>query len=373
MASAFVAARGLDVRDVLAFGTHAPGELDRSIRWMLSAHPYPDARSVAAAEAALAMARAVAADETLVLLLSGGASALVAAPVDGVTLAEKVAATRRMMEGGADIGTLNTVRKHLSRVKAGRLAAACAGRTLTLAISDVVGDDLSIIGSGPGVADPSTWAEAARALDRYGVDIPGVRAAVTRGLAGELAETPKPGDAALGRAGAHVIGRRADALTGARAAAERLGYAAIVAPDAITGEARVSAGAWLAHVTGLTGDARRPVCVLSGGETTVQVRGAGRGGRNQEFALALARPMAAVAGPAVAASVGTDGIDGSTDVAGGLVDSTTLARGAAHGAGDPERYLDANDSGAFFAALGDAIRTGRTDTNVGDLQVLLLG
>jgi hydroxypyruvate reductase len=373
MASAFVRSRGLDVRGAVAIGTHASSDLDSAVHWMLSSHPFPDERSVAAAETALAMAAAVGRDETLVLLLSGGASALMAAPVDGVTLQDKVEAARRMMEAGADIEALNTVRKHLSRVKGGRLAAACAGRTLTLAISDVVGDDLSVIGSGPGVADPSTWADAGRALDRFGAGSSAVRAMVARGANGAAPETPKPGDAALARVSAHVIGRRADALAGALAAAERLGYRATVMPGAVTGEARITAPEWLARAAELLAGAGRPVCLLSGGETTVRVRGSGRGGRNQEFALALARPITTIAGPAVAASAGTDGIDGSTDAAGAMVDSTTVARAAALGLGDLERYLDHNDSGAFFQALGDSIRTGPTDTNVGDLQILLLG
>jgi hydroxypyruvate reductase len=278
-----------------------------------------------------------------------------------------------MMAAGADIQALNTVRKHLSRVKGGRLAATCAGRTLTLAISDVVGDDLSVIGSGPGVADASMWVDAARALDRCAAGSASVRALVARGVAGELPETPKPGDAALARVSAYVIGRRVDALAGAQAAAERLGYRTLALRDAVTGEARQIAGAWLARVSALAAGARRPVCVLSGGETTVRVRGTGRGGRNHEFALALARSVARLDGPAVAASAGTDGIDGSTDAAGAIVDSSTLARAAAKALADPERYLDHNDSAAFFEPLGDTIQTGRTDTNVGDMQILLLG
>lgn len=374
MAASFAAAPHLAIRRAVAIGTHAPPELPPVVEWMESSHPFPDERSEAAGRRAVAVAEGVHSGEVLVILLSGGASALMAAPLDGLSLADKIATTRTMMNAGADIHALNTVRRHLSRVKGGRLAAACVGTTITLAISDVVGDDLHAIGSGPGVPDATTWADAAAALERFGAGghVPSVREIVRRGLAGEVADTPKPGHPALGRAIARVIGSRRDAMEGARQDAQARGYAVIVMAEPVTGEAREVAPEWLARARARAGGARR-VCVISSGETTVRVTGSGRGGRNLEFALALAEPLSRWAGVTVAAaSVGTDGIDGSSGVAGGVVDSTTLARAEARGLERPGHYFAANDSLAFFAPLDDTVRLGRTDTNVGDLQVMLI-
>ena len=373
MAAAFVAVPHLAIRGALAIGTHTDTDLPPSIEWIESSHPYPDTRSERAGDRALAVAQGVHSGEALVILLSGGASALMAAPVAGVSLEDKIAATRLMMNAGADIVALNTVRRHLSKVKGGRLAAASVGVTVTLAISDVVGDDLSAIGSGPGVPDPTTWADAESALDRFGGAAHGerVRAVIRQGLSGALADTPKPGHASLARSKARVIGSRQDAMAGARQAAIDKGYHAIVITEPITGEARTAAPAWLARVRGLLADAPRPACVISSGETTVRVTGSGRGGRNLEFALALAGDLAAIPS-CVMASIGTDGIDGSSGVAGGCVDATTIARASQAGLDPPANYLAANDSFAFFSALDDVVRLGRTDTNVGDLQVLLI-
>ena len=313
-------------------------------------------------------------DEHLVLLLSGGASALMCEAVDGLSFEQKLEATRAFMLAGADIHQLNALRKHLSRVKGGRLAAACPGATTTLALSDVIGDDLSVIGSGPGLPDPSTWAdvaeaiEARRAWDRMP---PEVSLRIRAGCAGHLADTPKASDDALARADGFVVGRAADALEAAREAARNLGYAAVVMSERLTGEARVVAPGWLSRAVALARQHGGRVCVLSAGETTVRVTGNGVGGRNLEFALALAEPMAGL-GSAVAASVGTDGIDGASDVAGAVVDAATLRRAVARGLPAPTDVLDRNDSFNFFAPLGDTMRTGRTDTNVGDIQVLLV-
>jgi hydroxypyruvate reductase len=245
-----------------------------------------------------------------------------------------------------------------------------------LAVSDVVGDDLSVIGSGPGVGDPSTWREALAHLMRWGgpsAHRPSVVALCDRGAAGELPDTPAPGSADLARADARLIGSARDAIEGSRRAAERLGYQVVVLPEPVVGEARIAAAAWLASARRAIAAVPAPACVLSAGETTVQVVGRGSGGRNQEFALALARAVQSASTSLVAASVGTDGIDGPTDAGGALVDSTTLARAAAAGLGEPEFYLDANDAYAYFAPLGDHIRPGPTGTNVGDLQVLMVG
>jgi glycerate 2-kinase len=367
-----------------------PPPLPSNVEWRQAAHPLPDERSVAAASRALAVARAVPPDETLLILLSGGASALMAMPMDGISLTDKQHVVNAMLKGGADIHALNTLRKHLSAVKGGRLAAACRARTITLAISDVVGDDLAVIGSGPGIPDPSTWRDAAAAFDRYvAVDQqpPSVMALLAKGLAGELPDTPKPRDAVSARVIARVIAGRFDAMAGAREAAERLGYDVEVIHEPVVGDASKAAVAWFERVAGIVGAVREGTptrkvralgtpppplrrCVISSGETTVRVTGSGQGGRNQEFVLALAEALSGMDDEVVAASVGTDGIDGPTDAAGALVDSTTFSRATALGV-YPAAYLDDNNSYAFFDALGDLIRTGATGTNVGDLQVII--
>ena len=362
------------VRAAVAVGTHHHRPLPPGVEWLPSAHPVPDARSVAAARRALDLAGRVPEDEECLLLLSGGASALLAAPIDGVALADKQATVRTLLAAGADIHALNTVRKHLSAIKGGRLAAACRGRLATLAISDVAGDDLRVIGSVPGVPYPSTWNDVSALLARFGGDAAYPQAVVDatrRGVAGDLPDTPKPGDPRLARATARVLGGRAQAMAAAAAAAAGRGYRVIVADAAVTGEARERAPRWLDEAIAAAASGGGPACVVSSGETTVRVNGRGRGGRNQEFALALAAGLARRGGTAPAASLGTDGIDGPTDAAGAIVDATTLARARAAGV-DAHDHLARNDAYAFFDAIGDLVRTGPTDTNVGDLQILLL-
>ena len=373
MAAAFLSERDLQVRQALVIGTHLHPDLPATVEWIESSHPYPDRRSEHAGNRAIVVAQSVHSGDALVILLSGGASALMAAPVAGITLADKIATTRLMMESGADIHALNTVRRHLSKVKGGRLAASCVGTTVTLAISDVVGDDLNAIGSGPGVADRTTWADAAAMVERFGGDahLSEVRHVIERGLGGAIPDTPKPGDASLRRSQAMVIGSRVDAMAGAKQAAFERGYHPIVIAEPVTGEAREMAPRWLARARELARGVNEPACVISSGETTVRVTGPGRGGRNLEFALAVAEAMASPAHMALA-SIGTDGIDGSSGVAGAIVDSTSMARASALGLESPGTYLAANDSLAFFARLDDVVRLGRTDTNVGDLQVILI-
>lgn len=373
MAAAYHQAASVRPAAMLAIGTHGRELLPAGIEWIEAGHPFPDARSQAAGDRAVAIAQRVPSGEVLVILLSGGASALMAAPLDGISLEEKIATTRLMMNSGADIHALNTVRRHLSKVKGGRLAAECVGMTITIALSDVVGDDLCAIGSGPGVPDPTTWNDAAAALDRYGGEAhaPSVRFLVARGKSGKLPDTPKAGDSSMRRARAKVIGSRLNAMEGARDAALALGYRTMIDWDAVTGEARESAPKWLERVQRAAQNATPPMCFITSGETTVTVTGNGRGGRNLEFALALAEPLSSLASCSVA-SVGTDGIDGTSGVAGAIVDSTTLLRARERGLEAPGKYLATNDSLAFFAPLDDAVRLGRTDTNVGDLQVALI-
>lgn len=278
------------------------------------------------------------------------------------------------MTGGADITALNALRKHLSRVKGGRLAAACPGLVRTFAVSDVIGDDLSVIGSGPTVPDPSTWRDAMAAATAYGgLDgLPAqVRAILEDGVAGRRDDTPKPGDPRLARARAAVIGGRREAMAGARAASEALGYDAVVVDAPVRGEAREAASAWWHAALAARRNGARPCAVISSGETTVRVRGRGRGGRNQEFAAALIDRLDNLSTAPVVASVGTDGIDGPTDAAGALVDAGSAARARATGR-DVAAALTDNDCYPCLEGLGDLLRFGATGTNVGDLQVLLV-
>jgi hydroxypyruvate reductase len=327
------------------------------------------------ARRALEIARAASSDDVLIVLLSGGGSALMALPAPGISLTDKQQTARTLMARSADIYELNTVRKHLSAIKGGRLAAASPGRVLTLAVSDVVGDDLSVIASGPTVADESTFTDALDVLSQRDIDSypASVVLHLRRGAAGEIEETPKTGDPRLARAEAHVIGPQRGAIEGAKRAAEELGYHVHIVPEPIIGEARLSARAHVATVSRLPSSLPRPLCVISSGETTVNVIGHGKGGRNQEFALAMASSLDTLGAHVVAASIGTDGIDGPTDAAGALVDPATLARAAAAGLPHAQTYLDDNNAYEFFDRLGDLIRTGPTNTNVGDLQIILIG
>jgi hydroxypyruvate reductase len=355
----------------------APGgpestRLDGRFEFVAGGHPIPTPDSERGGRRALAIAGQTTPDQLMLVLLSGGASALMAVPADGLALEDKRRTTDALLRAGADIHALNTVRKHLSAVKGGRLAAEARGPSWTLAISDVVGDDPSVIGSGPTVADRSTFADAHDVLRRFGgLDAfpSAVVSHLERGRTGIVADTPKPGDPRLARSDVRVIGRRHDAMQGARAQAEGLGYRVEVLDAPVVGFARDAAAAHLRGLAGLACGAGGPLCVVSSGETTVRVVGSGRGGRNQEFALAAAEPLAAFE-RAVGASVGTDGIDGPTDAAGAIVDSRTIARAARAGLA-PSRFLSDNNSYEFFRTLDDLILTGPTGTNVGDLQIFL--
>jgi hydroxypyruvate reductase len=363
------------VRAGVVIGATAAADLPAQLDACVGGHPVPTADSERAGNRALEIAGALAADESLIVLLSGGASALMAVPADGLALDDKRRTTKELLRAGADIHALNAVRKHLSAIKGGWLAARTSGSCRTFAVSDVVGDDLSVIASGPTVPDSSTFADALDVLRRSGgVDAypAAVVAHLEAGGRGSVPETPKPGDRRLSRADAMVIGGRRDAMDGAAREAEARGYHVMRIDAAVIGEARVAARSHLRAVAARVAGVGRPVCVVSTGETTVHVTGRGKGGRNQEFALAAAAPLASLGVPAVIASVGTDGIDGPTDAAGALVDAATIARAQKGGLGAPDGYLDDNNAYAFFEALGDLIHTGPTDTNVGDLQVILL-
>jgi len=299
---------------------------------------------------------------------------LLAVPADDLTLEDKRAATGLLLKAGADIYALNTVRKHLSMIKGGRLAAACRAPSHTLVLSDVVGDDLSFIASGPTVADPSTYADALRVLDEFGgrdAYPPAIVAHLVAGVRGQIPESPKPGDASLSLADTRLVGGRHDAMRGAAAEAARLGYMVRVFDEPVVGEARDAGPVFARRAIEAAGKTRGPACVVASGETTVRVKGSGVGGRNQELALAAAAVIDSATSPMILASVGTDGIDGPTDAAGALVDNSTVDRLSAAGL-SVRAVLDDNNSYACFDTLGDLIRTGPSGTNVGDLQVFLL-
>ena len=293
-----------------------------------------------------------------------------------MSLKEKVETTRVLLEAGVPIHELNCVRKHLSGVKGGRLALAAAGRVLTLAISDVVlpvENDPGVIGSGPTVRDTTRFAEALAIVERPAIR-PRVPPRVLRllekgrdGLAAETLKTPQATDRAMYR----VIGSRCDAMSGAVEAARGLGYDVAQIAEPVIGEARVAGAGHPARAVGAVGAPAGPWCVVSSGETTVTVSGGGRGGRNQELALAAVEKMGRLGAEAVLASVGTDGVDGPTDAAGAIVDSRTPFRARDLHLAPPAAYLSENDAYAYFDRLGDLVRTGPTGTNVGDLQVVL--
>ncbi len=361
----------------IGVGTHDAHRVPDDVEWFTGGHPTPTAESVAAADAALAAAGGVPAAGQLIVLLSGGASALLSRPVDGVSLAEKQQITRALMHDGRAIDELNCVRKHLSLVKGGRLAAACAGHTLTLAISDVVApveDDPSVIGSGPTVPDPTTYADAWHIVSGVAAQdqVPAsVAAWLQRGLSGDVPESPKPGDAAMARSRYELIGTRHVAMQGAEEQAIRLGFEVVVLRAPVLGEAREAGAAHVQAVLAATGDRHGPVCVISSGETTVTVTGKGRGGRNQEFVAGAIDALSRARRPMLFASIGTDGIDGPTDAAGAWADTWTDAAARAQSL-DLGGFLARNDAYELHRRLGTLIRTGPTDTNVGDLQIALV-
>ena len=332
-------------------------------------HPVPDNRGLAASARLLELAHAAGEEDLVLFLVSGGGSALTPAPAPPITLAEKQEVTRLLLASGATIGELNAVRKHLSRFKGGQLArAAWPASVLTLALSDVIGDPLDVIASGPTAPDPTTFADAREVLARRGLAgrVPAsVAARLEAGLRGEIEETPKPGDRLFGRVTSLVIGNNALIADAAVAAASRLGYRPHLATRELQGEAREVARDLVARARGL----EPPACLIAGGETTVTVKGTGRGGRCQEFALAAALELLPTDRMTVLAA-GTDGTDGPTDAAGAIVDGHSIARGTRAG-GDVHRAMTDNDAHRFLAASGDLIVSGPTRTNLLDLYVVL--
>ena len=332
-----------------------------------AAHPVPDARGRDAAGRILRLVRDLGEDDLALVLISGGASALLSLPADGLSLADKQAVNRDLLASGAPIDEMNCVRKHLSAIKGGRLAEAAApARVVTLAISDVPGDDPAVIGSGPTVGDPTTVADAKRILAKYALTPP---PAVRAFLDGGAAETPKPGAAELAWAETYVIAAPAMALEAAAKVARAAGYEVEILGDALEGEARELAAAHAALARRRSGEANR-LALLSGGETTVTVRGEGRGGRNAEYLLGLA--LALDGTPDIRAiACDTDGIDGTEDNAGAVIDPETVARARALGL-DARAALERNDAYSIFQALGDLVVTGPTLTNVNDFRAILV-
>jgi hydroxypyruvate reductase len=336
-----------------------------------AAHPVPNAAGLAAAERTLDLAASARADDLVLVLMSGGASANWIAPAAGLELAEKRAVTQALLRSGASIGEINTVRKHLSRIKGGRLAArAYPARIVTLAISDVPGDDPSVIGSGPTVPDPSTLEDARAIVAHYHLDVP---PAVTRVLADPANESPKPNDPVFATPSFEIVARPADALRAAERKAQSSGFQCVMLGDRLEGEAREIA-ARHAHLAFDLQSQRRRAVILSGGELTVTVRGNGRGGPNQEYALALAAALGGRAGISALAA-DTDGTDGGAgaqdDPAGAFIDATTLVRARKLGL-DPAAFLANNDSTGFFALLDDLVTPGPTFTNVNDFRAIVV-
>jgi hydroxypyruvate reductase len=337
-------------------------------------HPVPDLNGVAGAERIAGIAAGAGKDDLVICLISGGASALLPAPAEGITLEEKQATTRLLLASGASIHEINSIRKHISRIKGGQLARLAApARVESLMLSDVIGDNLDVIGSGPTAPDGSTFAGAVEILDRYGIRerVPAsVRERLEQGARGAVPETPKPDDPVFARVRNTIVGSNRLALAAAAARARALGYRTLVLSSEIQGEAREIARmhAAIASEMARTGHPMKPpACLITGGETTVTIRGDGLGGRAQEFALAAALDIAGLENVVVFCA-GTDGTDGPTNAAGAVADGQTLARKP-----DARSYLNRNDSYHYFEALNDLIITGPTNTNVMDVCIVLAG
>jgi hydroxypyruvate reductase len=377
MGEAALAALGKRVAGgVIAVPRGADGQ-SGPVRFAVAGHPVPDIFSLAAAREILSILESAGKGDLVVALVSGGGSSMLSAPAAGITAEEKAETVRLLLREGADITSFNTVRKHLSEVKGGLLARAAQPATVwALLLSDVPGDDPSVIASGPFSPDPTTFGDAIGILERYGIfyAVPSaVRQHLAEGAAGALPETPKPDDPAFLGTIATLVGTNRTAMDAAalRMARERdTGPTAIVLlPGFLHGEARECARSFCARLRNAA-EALSPghaVVMIAGGETTVNVRGDGKGGRNQEFALAAAGELAGEGEIAVLAA-GTDGVDGPTDAAGAYVDGTTLARASSLGL-DPGAHLSRNDAYPFFEALGDLVITGPTGTNVADLVI----
>ncbi len=356
------------------YGHTAPLE---KIRLIEAGHPLPDAAGMTGAAAIMEIAEKAGPDDLIICLLSGGGSALLPLPARPVTLLEKQTTIDRLLACGADIYEINAIRKHISQIKGGQLAvSAYPARIVTLALSDVVGDAPDVIASGPTVPDTSTFSDCANIIERYHLrhQLPdSVIRRIEQGNAGGLPETPKPLDPIFNKADYHIVGSNFQALCAARDAAEKLGYRPLILSSSFEGETRACArfhSAMIREIHQSGNPVAPPACLLSGGETTVVLKGNGRGGRNQEFALTAALEIAGQ-GETVILSAGTDGTDGPTDAAGAVVDSRTTALAGSMGL-DPESFLENNDSYRFFKKTQNLLMTGPTGTNVMDIRIILI-
>ncbi|MBN2332547.1 MAG: glycerate kinase [Deltaproteobacteria bacterium] len=355
------------------------GHLDRVVRTTIveAGHPLPDQAGVDGARQLTGLLEKAGPDDLVICVISGGGSALLPLPADGLTLADKQAVTQTLLACGADITEINTIRKHLSGLKGGQLARLASPATvLSLILSDVIGDPLASIASGPTVGDPSTFGQCLTIISNYGIEgklPPAVIKHLQSGAAGAIAETPKPGDPLFSRVANLIVANNRQAVTAAAAAARILGYHPLVLSTFIEGETREIArmhGAIAKEVAASGNPVTAPACIISGGETTVTIAGSGLGGRNQEFVLAAALEIENQA-HTVIVSVGTDGTDGPTDAAGAVADGLTVARAKGLQL-TPKDYLTNNDAYHFFDRLGDLVKTGPTNTNVMDLRLMLI-
>jgi glycerate 2-kinase len=348
------------------------GEACKQIEIVEAAHPVPDEKGRAAAGRILDKVKGLSADDLVLCLISGGASALLALPAPGLTLENKQQVNRALLKSGANIVEMNTVRKHLSAIKGGRLAvAAQPARVLSWLISDVPNDDPGVIGSGPTVPDRTTFADALAVLAKYKIDAPAeVRAHLEAGADGRVDETPKPGDPRLARVETIMVATPKRSLEAASEVARRRGCDVVMLGDNLEGEARELGAAHARQALNLAKTQDKPTVILSGGETTVTVRGKGRGGRNVEYLLSEA--IAADGSTQIwGLAADTDGVDGAEDIAGAIFAPDTLARARAKGR-DPKAMLDDNDGHSFFEMLGDSLVTGPTRTNVNDFRATLV-
>jgi hydroxypyruvate reductase len=371
---------GERMSEAIAVDSSAPAQPLAHTQLRIARHPLPDEHGQRAASEIETLARGLGEDDLLLVLISGGASALLPSPVRGISLEDKAAVTSLLQRSGATIAELNTVRKHISRLKGGGLARTAApARVVCLVLSDVVGDDLSTIASGPTVPDPTTYADALEVLRARGIlaaTPKRVRKHLEAGAAGEVPETPKPGDPLFRHVMTRVIGSNRWTIEAAAQEARRLGLTPLVLTSYLEGEAREVARALtsiLRECVESGTPAATPVCLLAGGETTVTVRGEGAGGRNQELAVAAAEPLSLFPSYAVVASMATDGVDGASHAAGGMVDHDTIRRAREAGLPTVADILAQNDSTNYLGPLGDLIVTGPTGTNVVDLTLLLAG
>ncbi len=347
-------------------------ETCKHIEIVEAAHPVPDEKGSAAAARLLDRVKGLSADDLVLCLISGGASALITLPAPGLTLPDLQEMNRLLLRSGAHIGDMNTVRKHLSAIKGGRLAvAAQPARVLSWLISDVPNDDPGVIGSGPTVADPTTFADALAVLAKYRIDAPAaVRAHLEAGAAGKVEETPKPGDPCLARVETVMVATPKRSLEAAASLARSRGLEVVMLGDNLEGEARDLGAQHARQALVLAGKGVKPTVILSGGETTVTVRGKGRGGRNVEYLLAQA--IATGGAPGIwGLAADTDGVDGAEDIAGAIFAPDTLSRAHTKGR-QPKWMLDDNDGHGFFGMLGDSLVTGPTRTNVNDFRATLI-